>query len=177
MRCPYCQKDNDRVVDSRVIQTGRVVRRRRECMACSKRFTTYEQVEEASLRVIKKDGARVNFDRSKIVAGLVKACYKRPVSADAIDKLVSAVENQIAETYEREVPSRVIGEMVMDALNALDEVAYVRFASVYREFKDVSDFVEELRAMQPQSPADVMESKKDAADHGATKYRRVNFNS
>jgi len=175
MRCPFCQKDKDRVVDSRAIQSGRVVRRRRECLACSKRFTTYEQVEEASLRVIKKDGTRVSFDRNKIVAGLVKACYKRPVSADAVEKLVSAVENQIAETYELEVPSRVIGEMVMDRLNALDAVAYVRFASVYREFKDVSDFVEELRSMRGQDLGDLSEPGKDSADQSNKKYRRVNF--
>ena len=147
MRCPYCHKDNDRVVDSRSVQSADIVRRRRECLSCSKRFTTYEQVEEARLRVIKKDGSRVGFERQKIVDGLLKACYKRPVSTEEIDQLVRQVENQINETYDREVPSLVIGGMVMEQLKKLDTVAYLRFASVYREFKDASDFVQEARPM------------------------------
>ena len=154
MLCPFCNRDNDRVVDSRVVQSGRVVRRRRECLACSRRFTTYEQVEEAKLRVVKKDGSRVNFDRQKVIDGLVKACYKRPVPIEDIERIVLETENQIAEAYEREVPSHVIGLMIMNRLKDLDAVAYVRFASVYREFKDVSDFMDELRMMVRASEAD-----------------------
>jgi len=147
MLCPFCNKDNDRVVDSRVVQNGRVVRRRRECLSCSKRFTTYEQVEEARLRVIKKDGARVGFDRKKIADGLLKACYKRPVASEDIERIVAETENQIAEAYEREVPTRIIGQIVMERLKELDGVAYVRYASVYRNFKDIAEFVKELKPM------------------------------
>ena len=147
MRCPYCHKDNDRVVDSRSVQSGKIVRRRRECLSCSRRFTTYEQVEESALRVVKKDGSRVNFNRQKIIDGLVKACYKRPVSIEQIERLVAAVENELTETFAREVPTNVIGKMVIHRLKTLDPVAFVRFASVYREFKDVNDFVQEVRPM------------------------------
>jgi len=128
------------------------------------------------LRVIKKDGDRVNFDRANIKSGLVKACFKRPVSSDAIDNLVGAVENQITEAYEREVSSRIIGEMVMERLKTLDAVAYVRFASVYREFKDVSDFVEELKSMRPQNLVEIMEIEQGSAVRNNTKYRNANFN-
>ncbi|MCA8916208.1 MAG: transcriptional repressor NrdR [Planctomycetes bacterium] len=141
MRCPFCNVDNDRVVDSRSSADGGVVRRRRECLACTKRFTTYERIEEAPLRVIKKDGSRAPFDREKIRHGVIRACEKRPVSAAQIDDIVTAIENDVSKKYEREVPTRVIGEMIMDRLKSVDKVAYVRFASVYREFKDPQDFV------------------------------------
>ncbi len=141
MRCPFCSVDNDKVVDSRSSSDGGVVRRRRECLACSKRFTTYERIEETPLRVVKKDGSRAPFDREKIRHGIQRACEKRPVSAAQIDEVVAEIDNEISRKYDREVPTRVIGEMVMEGLKRLDKVAYVRFASVYREFKDLEDFV------------------------------------
>jgi transcriptional repressor NrdR len=140
MRCPYCKTDNDRVIDSRSAADGSVIRRRRECLGCEKRFTTYEQAEEDPLRVVKKDGSRVTYDRSKIIAGLRRACEKRPVSTEALDALALDVEEAINRNFDREVPSRFIGEEVMRRLAVIDPVAYVRFASVYREFKDASDF-------------------------------------
>lgn len=141
MRCPFCNVDKDRVVDSRSSADGGVVRRRRECLACSKRFTTYERIEEAPLRVIKKDGSRAPFDREKIRHGIQRACEKRPVSAAQVDEIVQTIENDVSKKYEREVPTRVIGELIMDHLKQVDKIAYVRFASVYREFKDPQDFV------------------------------------
>ena len=146
MRCPFCKVDKDKVVDSRSSGEGAVVRRRRECLNCGRRFTTYERVEEAPLRVVKKDGTRVPFDREKILAGIRKACEKRPVSAEQVEQAVAHIEEQINKKYDREVPSADIGEMVMEALKKLDTVAYVRFASVYREFKDPEDFVKAIRA-------------------------------
>lgn len=148
MRCPFCKVDKDKVVDSRSSSEGAVVRRRRECLQCGRRFTTYERVEEAPLRVVKKDGSRVPFDRDKILVGLRKACEKRPVSAEAIELAVSKIEDEINKKYDREVPSADIGEMVMEALKKLDSVAYVRFASVYREFKDPEDFVKAIRGVR-----------------------------
>lgn len=144
MYCPFCKHDETKVIDSRTSEEF-VIRRRRECLRCERRFTTYEKIEESPLKVIKKDGTRIPFDREKIKAGLEKACYKRPISAETIEKLVAALEFDLYEHYEREVPSRDIGERVMEALRAIDHVAFVRFASVYREFKDVNDFVEELQ--------------------------------
>lgn len=141
MRCPFCKVDNDRVVDSRSASEGGVVRRRRECLACGKRFTTYERVEEAPLRVVKKDGSREPFDAEKIRHGIVRACEKRPVTTAQIDEVVQGIEDEINKKYDREVPTRVIGELVMERLKQLDSVAYVRFASVYREFKDTADFI------------------------------------
>jgi transcriptional repressor NrdR len=141
MRCPFCNVDKDRVVDSRSSADGGVVRRRRECLNCGKRFTTYERIEEAPLRVVKKDGSRAPFDREKIRHGIQRACEKRPVSEAQVDEIVTAIENEVSKKYEREVPTRVLGEMIMDRLKQLDKVAYVRFASVYREFKDPEDFV------------------------------------
>ncbi|MCC6465590.1 MAG: transcriptional repressor NrdR [Planctomycetes bacterium] len=141
MRCPFCKVDNDRVVDSRSASEGGVVRRRRECLACGKRFTTYERVEEAPLRVVKKDGSREPFDSEKIRHGIVRACEKRPVTTAQIDEVVQGIEDEINKKYDREVPTRVIGELVMERLKQLDSVAYVRFASVYREFKDTADFI------------------------------------
>ncbi len=146
MKCPFCHQDNDRVIDSRASEDGEAIRRRRECLGCLRRFTTYERVE-GGLKVIKKDGAREPFDRMKIKRGLEKACWKRPVSDSQLEAIVSAVQEHIENNYDVEVESRVIGELVMDHLRQLDQVAYVRFASVYRQFQDVRDFVKELRPM------------------------------
>jgi len=146
MMCPYCRHDESKVIETRTIQEF-VIRRRRECLRCSRRYTTYETIEESPVKVIKKDGSRVPFNREKIRQGLEKACYKRPVSQEEIEKIVSDVELEIYRNFEREVPSRYIGEMVFNMLRTVDQVAFVRFASVYREFKDVNDFVEELEPM------------------------------
>lgn len=147
MRCPFCKEDKSRVVDSRSAGDGFVIRRRRECLECGRRYTTYERIEETPLRVIKKEGARVPFDRRKILTGLIKACEKRPISISALEDVTDKIERKINERYEREVPSREIGEMVMDELTRLDQVAYVRFASVYRDFKDINAFMSELKRM------------------------------
>ena len=144
MKCPFCNQDNTRVVDSRPADDNTAIRRRRMCDACGKRFTTYEKVETIPLIVIKKDQNREQFDRSKIEAGVLRACHKRPVSAEQIHRLVDDVETEVFNLEEREIPSSVIGEIVMDKLKDLEAVAYVRFASVYREFKDVNAFMEEL---------------------------------
>jgi transcriptional repressor NrdR len=152
MRCPYCSHMEDRVVDSREAHEGQATRRRRECLACSRRFTTYERVEEVLPQVVKKDGRREAFDRRKIVEGLARACQKRPVSREQIDDLVAAVERRVQELGEREVASHVVGETVMERLRALDQVAYVRFASVYRAFRDVGEFMSELQGLA-QAPA------------------------
>lgn len=148
MRCPFCNADNDKVVDSRGASEGTVIRRRRECLECSKRYTTYEQVEQTPLRVVKKDGTRSTFDFNKILTGLLKACEKRPVPTERLTDLVRRIEREINETFDREVQSQWIGERVMAELKEIDQVAYVRFASVYREFKELSDFEEELRLLQ-----------------------------
>jgi len=147
MRCPFCKTDNDKVVDSRASEGGAVIRRRRECLECGRRYTTYERVEEIPLRVVKKDGSREPFERRKIIEGMVKACEKRPVGTDALEGIVQEIERKLADIAEREVSSRQIGEMVMQQLRNLDQVAYVRFASVYRAFKDINQFLEELRPM------------------------------
>jgi transcriptional repressor NrdR len=147
MKCPYCREDNDKVIDTSAIESGAIIRRRRECLACERRFTTYERIEQHPLKVVKKDGRRVPFDRDRIRIGLEKACEKRDVSAQVIDQLVSDIENDVYQNMEREVPSEYIGELVMKKLRQLDPVAYVRFASVYREFKDASDFVEEVEPL------------------------------
>lgn len=151
MQCPFCREGETKVVDSRTSDSFSV-RRRRECLSCNRRFTTYERIEESPVKVVKKDGTRVPFDRERIRKGIEKACYKRPVSDDQIDELISRVEAEIYENFEREVPSRNIGELVFSALRDLDQVAFVRFASVYREFKDVNDFVEELEPMLRDEP-------------------------
>ena len=145
MKCPLCNQDNTRVVDSRPADDNTAIRRRRMCDACGKRFTTYEKVETIPLIVIKKDQNREQFDRSKIEAGVLRACHKRPVSAEQIHRLVDDVETEVFNLEEREIPSSVIGEIVMDILKDLEAVAYVRFASVYREFKDVNTFMDELK--------------------------------
>ena len=145
MKCPFCNQDNTRVVDSRPADDNTAIRRRRMCDACGKRFTTYEKVETIPLIVIKKDQNREQFDRSKIEAGVLRACHKRPVSAEQIHRLVDDVETEVFNLEEREIPSSMIGEIVMDKLKDLEAVAYVRFASVYREFKDVNTFMDELK--------------------------------
>jgi transcriptional repressor NrdR len=151
MRCPFCRTDNDRVIDSRAGDDGSSIRRRRECVGCRRRFTTYERVERQLLSVVKKGGDREPFDRDKIKRGLAKACWKRPVSEEDIEAVVTALEAELYGTYESEVPSRVLGERLMELLRGLDQVAFVRFASVYREFQDVRDFVEELEPILAQS--------------------------
>lgn len=145
MKCPYCGHPDTRVIDSRPAEENNSIRRRRSCDECGKRFTTYEKVETIPLIVIKKDNNREQFDRAKIEAGVVRACYKRPVSAESIKKTVDEIELEVVNREEKEVPSSMIGEIVMEKLKDLDPVAYVRFASVYREFKDVNTFMEELK--------------------------------
>lgn len=147
MRCPYCKKDNDKVIDSRSSNEGATIRRRRECSACGRRFTTYERIEEAPLLVIKKDQRRELYDRNKVLAGIQKACEKRPISREAQQEIVDRLEKMLDEKYEKEVPSSVIGEFIMEDLAALDQVAYVRFASVYRQFKDINHFLKELKGL------------------------------
>jgi len=145
MRCPYCGYKEDKVVDSRATAEESAIRRRRECAKCGKRFTTYEYIEEVSLMVIKKDGRREPFDRKKVLAGIVKACEKRPISTEKMEEIVTRVEHAIQKKSDREVPSSRIGELIMKELKMLDDVAYVRFASVYRQFKDVGQFMGELK--------------------------------
>lgn len=150
MRCPYCNQDNTKVVDSRPVEDTNSIRRRRMCDACGKRFTTYEKVETIPLSVIKKDQNREQYDRSKIQAGILRACYKRPIPIEKIEEIIDSIEGEIFHTEEREIASTKIGEIVMEHLKDLDAVAYVRFASVYREFKDVSTFMDELKKfMEP----------------------------
>lgn len=145
MKCPFCGKENTRVIDSRPSDDNNSIRRRRQCDECNKRFTTYEKVEAIPLVVIKKDNNREPYDRSKIEAGVFRSCHKRPISVDQINQLVDEIETAIFNREEKEVHSSVIGEIVMDKLKELDPVAYVRFASVYREFKDVNTFMNELK--------------------------------
>jgi transcriptional repressor NrdR len=145
MKCPYCNKENTRVIDSRPAEDGLSIRRRRECDECGKRFTTYEKIETIPLVVIKKDNTREPYDREKITSGVFRSCHKRPISVAQINELVDEVETAIYNREDKEIPSTVIGEMVMDKLRDLDAVAYVRFASVYREFKDVGTFMDELK--------------------------------
>ncbi|MBF7083209.1 transcriptional repressor NrdR [Desulfallas sp. Bu1-1] len=147
MRCPYCGAFDSRVLDSRPAEEGNSVRRRRECSECGRRFTTYERVDELPLMVVKKDGRRETFDRSKLLAGLITACQKRPVPINALEELAGEIERDLKSTMEREVHSRDIGEQVMRRLRELDEVAYVRFASVYREFRDVQEFMREIEQL------------------------------
>ena len=145
MKCPRCKQDNDRVVDSRSAADGAAIRRRRECLDCYLRYTTYERVEDTPLRVIKKSGERVRFDRERVLQGMLLACEKLPVSAEQLEESAARVEARCHEEYDREVPSSAIGSLVMEELRKLNQVAYVRFASVYREFKDVSQFLDELK--------------------------------
>lgn len=145
MKCPFCSHVEDKVIDSRLSQDGSTTRRRRECLQCAKRFTTYERVEESLPIVVKKDGRRELFDRAKILGGIKKACEKRPIATGDIEKTVDKIEMRFMDSGEKEMPSAVIGEAVMDELKKLDEVAFVRFASVYREFRDVNEFMAELK--------------------------------
>ena len=145
MKCPFCLHEDDKVIDSRSSNEGKSVRRRRECLKCKKRFTTYEYVEEVPLMVIKKDGRRESFDRNKIISGILKACEKRPVSVEKVEALVDRVERELQKSFDKEVKAQVVGELVMDYLHKVDEVAYVRFASVYRQFKDINQFMKELK--------------------------------
>ena len=147
MKCPFCDDVEDKVVDSRMAKEGQVIRRRRECLACKRRYTTYERVEESLPMVVKKDGRREPFDRQKILSGLKKACEKRPVSTATIEAVTDRIEKHIQEMGETEIQSRTVGEEVMKELHQLDQVAYVRFASVYREFKDIDQFMDELKAL------------------------------
>ena len=144
MRCPFCDHEKDRVVDSREAKKGNVIRRRRECLGCKRRFTTYERIEDIPFIVVKKGGVRERFDRSKLRLGLLKACEKRPVPAHALEEIVETLEQRFLETPDRELTSREIGEYVMESLKTIDKVAYVRFASVYQEFKDLREFMAKI---------------------------------
>ena len=145
MKCPFCSCTEDRVIDSRSSNEDRSVRRRRECIKCKKRFTTYEYIEEVPLMVIKKDSRREAFDRNKIISGILKACEKRPVSMERVEAVVDKVEKELQKSFDKEVKAQEVGELVMEHLHKLDEVAYVRFASVYRQFKDINHFMKELK--------------------------------
>lgn len=147
MKCPYCGHPESKVIDSRPADENASIRRRRECLSCAKRFTTYETVESLPMVVIKKDGSRQSFDRNKVLGGLIRACEKRPVPYHALEELVAEIEQVLQNQMEREIPSAQIGELVMDRLKKLDEVAYVRFASVYRQFKDINTFMHELNKL------------------------------
>lgn len=165
MKCPFCSSQRNKVIDSRLNKDGRSIRRRRECIECKRRFTTYERVEEVKLLVVKKDGRREPFDRNKIISGIVKACEKRPVSVDVIEDFVSEIEKESQEKGEREIQSRDIGEKIIKKLYEIDEVAYVRFASVYRSFKDVNQFMQELRELL-KDKGDEQKSVKDRGESG-----------
>lgn len=154
MKCPYCDFVGTKVLDSRAANENKSIRRRRECEKCGKRFTTFEMVEETPLMVIKKDGSREEFSREKVIRGLIRACEKRPVSVEQLEALVSEVEKQLRTTAQAEVESRMIGELVMQELYPVDEVAYVRFASVYRQFKDINMFMKELTQILMKQPPD-----------------------
>ena len=150
MRCPFCTNNNDRVVDSRENRLGMTIRRRRECLECGRRFTSYERIEEIPYMVVKRDGSRVEFERAKLLTGLHKACEKRPVPAKRLEDIVDAVEQQLQEREDHEITTQEIGQFVMDQLRDLDQVAYVRFASVYRKFEDIDAFMAELKNLLEQ---------------------------
>jgi len=186
MRCPYCKQDSDKVVDTRSVDEAWATRRRRECLQCGGRFTTYERVEESPLKVIKKNGARVPFDRAKIRMGMERACGNLPIPAETVDNTVTLIENEIFSKYDREVSSRAIGELVMRELAAINKVAYVRFASVYREFQEVGEFYNVLREIgdreserpaaaqaEPEAkPAVADDNRRDEAIPGKRRTRR-----
>lgn len=151
MRCPYCAHDEDKVMDSRPTDEGYAIRRRRECVSCGKRFTTYEKVEDMPLMVVKKDDSRQSYNREKLLKGLEKACEKRPVSRSQLEKIADVVEGRILDSIGKEISTEEIGDIIMDNLKQLDDVAYVRFASVYRQFKDISSFLDELQKMVKES--------------------------
>lgn len=165
MKCPFCSSDDTRVIDSRPADDNTSIRRRRQCEACGKRFTTYEKLETMPLMVIKKDNSRESYDRSKIESGIVRSCHKRPVSTDRIAKMIDEIENEIFALGEKEIQTSVIGEKVMNKLKDVDEVAYVRFASVYREFKDVNTFIDEIKNLlkTDKLPMATSDGKKDKA--------------
>jgi len=147
MKCPFCGEMDNKVIDSRVSKDGAVIRRRRECIDCTRRFTTYEHIEEIPIMIVKKDGRREVFSRDKVRLGLQKACQKLDISTNVIEDFIEDLERDLRETGEKEIPSRVVGEKIMHQLHELNDIAYVRFASVYREFKDVNDFVDELKTL------------------------------
>ena len=147
MKCPYCEHEESKVIDSRPTDEGEAIRRRRECLECGKRFTTYEKVENIQLMVIKKDGSREQFDRQKLLGGIQRSCEKRPVPVSEMERIVNEIENSAQNLLEREVKTEQLGEMVMEKLKTLDEVAYVRFASVYRQFTDVNTFIDEVNKL------------------------------
>lgn len=154
MLCPFCGKDHDKVIDSRSAEAGKVIRRRRECIACGKRFTTYEHIEPTlRLAVVKKDGLRVPYDRQKMLTGLEKACYKRPVSAEQMEQIATEVEEELFRKHDRELQSVEIGKALAEKLKKVDQVAYVRFASVYKQFRDLDDFLDEVREVLETSQA------------------------
>lgn len=156
VRCPFCKQDSDKVIDSRSTELGRCIRRRRRCQACGRRFTTYERIEETvKLAVIKRDGSRVPYDRTSIARAISRAAYKRPISSERIEQVVDEVEEYLVANFEREVSSQTIGEKVADVLRRVDLVAYVRFASVYRQFKDVGDFIDEAQDVIERSASDI----------------------
>lgn len=152
MKCPFCSHYESKVVDSRPTDEGQAVRRRRECMACAKRFTTYEKIDEIPLIVVKKNGNREPYDKNKILSGVIKSCEKRPVSLQDIEELVDGIEKQLYNTMEREITTEFIGNLVIEKIKELDEVAYVRFASVYREFKDINTFMNEVKKILNEKP-------------------------
>jgi transcriptional repressor NrdR len=147
MKCPFCGEIENKVIDSRLNKEGNVIRRRRECIGCKRRFTTYEHIEEVPIMIVKKDGRREIFSREKVRSGIQKACEKRNISMNVIEEFLDELERDLKETEEKEISSRTIGEKIMEKLHKIDDVAYVRFASVYREFKDVNDFVSELKSL------------------------------
>ena len=147
MKCPFCTEIDNKVIDSRLSKDGSVIRRRRECLLCSRRFTTYEHIEEIPVTIVKKDGRREVFNREKVYSGMKKACEKRDISINVIEDFIDDLERDLKETGEKEIPAHILGEKIMEKLHEIDDVAYVRFASVYREFKDVNDFVSELKSL------------------------------
>ncbi|MCK4341572.1 MAG: transcriptional repressor NrdR [Phycisphaerae bacterium] len=156
MRCPFCKEDDDKVIDSRSTEGGQCIRRRRRCLSCDRRFTTYERIEDAiKLAVIKRDGSRVPYDRKKMLEGIRQAAYKRPITAERLEQVVDEVEEHLVTAYEKEVSSQTIGERIATVLRRVDKVAYVRFASVYRQFEDVGDFIEEAQDVIERSADDV----------------------
>lgn len=161
MRCPFCSSLDTKVTDSRDTDDGASIRRRRQCLSCNRRFTTYETVEQAPLRVVKKNGSREMFDRNKLRNGLVRACEKRNISSRQIEEIVNSVERTVRNELKQEVPTEVIGNLIMEELRKLDQVAYVRFASVYREFKDLSSFMSELEALMKNGKTEGTDSKND----------------
>jgi transcriptional repressor NrdR len=156
MRCPFCKEDDDKVIDSRATEAGRCIRRRRRCLKCGRRFTTYERIEETvKLAVIKRDGSRVPYDRHNMQQGIMRAAYKRPISSERIEQVVDEVEEYLVTNFEKEVSSQTIGERIAEVLRRVDKVAYVRFASVYRQFEDVGDFIDEAQDVIEREQADI----------------------